>query len=251
MQSSIPWLVEWSSHPHPEYWIPVNLQATTENSSLSTLLDFIIKSKGKPVSSWLYPFLYNPCFVQMGFFLTGGGGGCQASSGGWEWVGLIQKWKTIKHFQSSHTYNDNRGRKRRWHKSIFKLRPARISCVNTKSKLLRYQKETTQPLRPIQALPTPWVLSTAGKMLRYLRGSYPCLILNFLFNVLFLWYFPLLLSAISLSIDDLLISVLCTRIERSLLTISTRHAPLLLIGYKCVLGLGQTLRSKRFFFVHV
>ncbi len=29
--------------PHPDRWIPVNLQATTENSSLSTLLDFIIK----------------------------------------------------------------------------------------------------------------------------------------------------------------------------------------------------------------
>ncbi len=27
--------------PHPECWIPVNLQATTENSSLSTLLDYI------------------------------------------------------------------------------------------------------------------------------------------------------------------------------------------------------------------
>ncbi len=27
------WLVEWSSHPHPESWIPVNLQATTENVS--------------------------------------------------------------------------------------------------------------------------------------------------------------------------------------------------------------------------
>ncbi len=37
------WLVEWSSHPHPECWIPVNFQATTENSSLSTLLDFILK----------------------------------------------------------------------------------------------------------------------------------------------------------------------------------------------------------------
>ncbi len=36
------WLVEWSSHPHPECWIPVNLQETTENSSLSTLLDFIL-----------------------------------------------------------------------------------------------------------------------------------------------------------------------------------------------------------------
>ncbi len=33
------WPVEWSSHPHPKWRIPVNLQATTENSSLSTLLD--------------------------------------------------------------------------------------------------------------------------------------------------------------------------------------------------------------------
>ncbi len=31
--------------PHPECWIPVNLQATTENSSLSTLLDYIKKKK--------------------------------------------------------------------------------------------------------------------------------------------------------------------------------------------------------------
>ncbi len=38
-------LVEWSPPPHPERWIPVNLQATTENSSLSTLLDFIHKLK--------------------------------------------------------------------------------------------------------------------------------------------------------------------------------------------------------------
>ncbi len=37
------WPVEWSSHPHPECWIPVNFQATTENSSLSTLLDYIKK----------------------------------------------------------------------------------------------------------------------------------------------------------------------------------------------------------------
>jgi len=32
-------------HPHLKRWISVNLQATTENSSLSTLLDFIIKNK--------------------------------------------------------------------------------------------------------------------------------------------------------------------------------------------------------------
>ncbi len=33
--------------PHPECWIPVNFQATTENSSLSTLLDYIKKKKKK------------------------------------------------------------------------------------------------------------------------------------------------------------------------------------------------------------
>ncbi len=37
------WPVEWSSHPHPECWIPVKFQATTENSSLSTLLDYLKK----------------------------------------------------------------------------------------------------------------------------------------------------------------------------------------------------------------
>ncbi len=42
--------------------------------------------------------------------------------------------------------------------------------------------------RPIPGLPTPWVLSSAGKLLWYLR-SY--LLPNHLFNVLFLWYFPL------------------------------------------------------------
>ncbi len=35
------------SHPHPECWIPVNFQATTENSSLSTLLDYIKKKNKK------------------------------------------------------------------------------------------------------------------------------------------------------------------------------------------------------------
>ncbi len=41
------WPVEWYSLPYPEWWIPVNLQATTENSSHSTLLDFIPKKKKK------------------------------------------------------------------------------------------------------------------------------------------------------------------------------------------------------------
>ncbi len=32
--------------------------------------------------------------------------------------------------------------------------------------------ETTQPRRQIRALRAPWVLSTAGNLLRYLHGSY-------------------------------------------------------------------------------
>ncbi len=48
------WQVEWSSHPYPERWIPVNLQATAENSSLSTLLDFILNF---PPKKNLYLFL--------------------------------------------------------------------------------------------------------------------------------------------------------------------------------------------------
>ncbi len=39
------WPVEWSSHPHPDRWIPVKFQATTENLSLSTLLDYLKKTK--------------------------------------------------------------------------------------------------------------------------------------------------------------------------------------------------------------
>ncbi len=49
------WLLEWPSYPYQEWWIPVNLQATAENSSLSTLLDFILqKKKKKPLSFSLF-----------------------------------------------------------------------------------------------------------------------------------------------------------------------------------------------------
>ncbi len=41
-----------------------------------------------------------------------------------------------------------------------------------KPMLLTYREETKQPSRPIAGLPTPWVLSCAGKLLRYLHRSY-------------------------------------------------------------------------------
>ncbi len=39
------WLVEWTSHLHPEPWIPDSFQATPENSSLPSSLDFFLKKK--------------------------------------------------------------------------------------------------------------------------------------------------------------------------------------------------------------
>ncbi len=52
--------------PHPERWIPVNFQATTENSSLSTLLDYIKKKKKHlfhffKIFIFLFIFLSFPC----------------------------------------------------------------------------------------------------------------------------------------------------------------------------------------------
>ncbi len=38
--------------------------------------------------------------------------------------------------------------------------------------LLTYREETKQPRHPITGLPAPWVLSSAGKLIRYLHGSY-------------------------------------------------------------------------------
>ncbi len=51
----------WNDLPTPysECWIPVNLQATTENSSLSTLLDFILNLKCFFI--FLFIFLSFPC----------------------------------------------------------------------------------------------------------------------------------------------------------------------------------------------
>ncbi len=53
--------------PHPECWIPVNLQATTENSSLLALLDFILnlflKKKKKK-----FPLSFSPSLASLYLF---------------------------------------------------------------------------------------------------------------------------------------------------------------------------------------
>ncbi len=88
--------------------------------------------------------------------------------------------------------------------------------------------------------------TTAGKLLHYLRGS-SSLIVN-IFNVLFFWYFPLFfISHLSIYIRSANIRPVDSNWALSSLSIITRHAPLLLIGYKCTLGLCPTLWSKAFF----
>ncbi len=85
--------------------------------------------------------------------------------------------------------------------------------------------------------------STAGSCSDIYTGPTSCLIETLLvmfIPLIFSSFFMILfLSGITLSIVDQVISVLCTQIELSLLAITTRHAPLLLICYKCVLGLGR------------
>ncbi len=54
------WLVEWTSHPHPQCWIPDNLQAIPENSSLPSSLDFVLKKKKNNLRSLSFPLLSFP-----------------------------------------------------------------------------------------------------------------------------------------------------------------------------------------------
>ncbi len=75
-------------------------------------------------------------------------------------------------------------------------------------------------------------------------GPTSCLIITLLFNVLFLRYFPFRYFQFSLSLIDLLISVLYTQIE---LCIITKHAPDCWLAASVFLGHGPTLRSKAFF----
>ncbi len=77
------------------------------------------------------------------------------------------------------------------------------------------------------------------------EGPILALIVTLLFNVLFLRHFPLYHLPF---IVDLLISVLYTQIECTFLSLHhCKIRPLLLIGCKCGLGHGPTLRSNAFF----
>ncbi len=115
----------------------------------------------------------------------------------------------------------------------------------SKINVTHLSKRNNATSRPIRALPV--VLSTAGKLLRYLHGSYLLPDRNPSFQCFVSLIFSSFITChLSLSIVDLLNRpVHSNRALSSLYQYKTR--PLLLIGYKCVLGLGQTLWSKAFF----
>ncbi len=146
-----------------------------------------------------------------------------------------------------HTYvhnpgNDDRRNKWRWHKHIQTKANMDKLCEKAKSMLLTYQEETTQPRRPIRALPAPWDSLTTEKLLRYLRGSYLLPDRKPSFKC---FVPPIFSFFLSLSIVDLLISVCALKLS-ALFSLSLKDTPpVLLIGYMCVLG--PTLRSNAFF----
>ncbi len=128
-----------------------------------------------------------------------------------------------------HTYvhkhgNDNRRNKQRWHTSIFKQKPTQISFETMQNQRYSPIKNKQRNLS-VQFGPFPLHEFLSKSSSDIYAGPSSCLIVTLLFNVLFLLYFPLFICHLSLSIVDLLISVLCTQTERSLLSISARHAP--------------------------
>ncbi len=53
-----------------------------------------------------------------------------------------------------------------------------ISSVKQSKTNVSYREETKQPRHPIAGPSTPWVLSSAGKLIRYLHGPNPCFIVT-------------------------------------------------------------------------
>ncbi len=140
--------------------------------------------------------------------------------------------------------NNDRSNKRRWLPSIFTQNPTHKLCETMQNQ--RYspikKKQCNLGIRfmPFLLLEFSPLLESCSNIY---TGPTSYLIVSLLFNVLFLWYFPIFYVPV-LSIVDLLISVLYTRIERCIIT---RPIPLLLMGCKCVLGHVLTLRLKASF----
>ncbi len=59
------WLVEWTSHPYPECWIPDDFQATPENSSLPSTTDFIKTKQKKTKKTHYFLSLISPCLASI------------------------------------------------------------------------------------------------------------------------------------------------------------------------------------------
>ncbi len=125
--------------------------------------------------------------------------------------------------------NDDHGNKWRWHTSTFKQKPVWISCVKqSKINVTHLSRRNNATLTSDSR--HPWDLRRSY-FLPNLNPYFLCFVsLIFSFSFFYLT---------SLSIYNQYANILCAQIERSLLSIITKHVPLLLIGHKCVLGLGS------------
>ncbi len=125
-------------------------------------------------------------------------------------------------------------------KSIIKQKPARISCV-------KQSKINVTPHLKITNTTSESDSSSSRSLSSLHRWKSAPIFLpdrNPFVSLIFSYFF--FICHLSLSIVNLIISVLCTQIERSPLSISTRHAHLLLIGYRCVLGLSTCAHWRPF-----
>ncbi len=101
--------------------------------------------------------------------------------------------KSLPHTYVHNHGNDDCGNKWRWHTSIFKQKPTQISCVkqckiNVNHLSRRSNTTSASDSRPSRSLCFSPPLESSSDIY---AGPTSCLIVTLLFNVLFLWYFPL------------------------------------------------------------
>ncbi len=95
--------------------------------------------------------------------------------------------------------NEDRRNKWRWHTSIFKQKPTWISCVKQSKINVTHLSRRNNATSAYDSSPSRSLsFSSPLESCSIYVGPTSWLIVTLIFNVLFLWYFPLSLSAISL-----------------------------------------------------
>ncbi len=153
------------------------------------------------------------------------------------------------HVPTQPWHNDNHRNKRRWHTSIFKQKPTQISCVKQSKINVTHLSRRNNATSASDSSPSCSLSSlhrwkaasifTRSYLLPDRNPSFPSEFSSFLSS------YNIYLS-IYLSIIDLLISVLCTQIECSLLSIITRHTPYCWLAASVFLETVRHCGQKRF-----